>query len=196
MSDFVSRDETALLIVLHIKCADDAPEMTFFAGCRLHDQVAGIVTTLCQKRLTDDVVKSKLAAHCPTNSRATNSRAIISLSYVTLPFNVGRPFCLMDVSQWLHNLQPKRHKRLMHNFFMPEQFIVFIYYISVPRHDRLRKNIKPMQLHFNTQPLTRWRHSRITQWRVSMWRSCSYNSCANTVIIVDQPKSEKCSRKL
>ena len=31
-------------------------------------------------------------------------------SYVTLPFNVGHPFCLMDVSQWLYNLQPKRHK--------------------------------------------------------------------------------------
>ena len=38
-------------------------------------------------------------------------------SYVTLSFNVGRQFCLMDVSQWLHNLQPKRHKRCMH---MPE----------------------------------------------------------------------------
>ena len=24
-----------------------------------------------------------------------------------------RPFCLMDVSQWLHNVQPKRHKRCM-----------------------------------------------------------------------------------
>ena len=39
---------------------------------------------------------------------------------VTLPFNVGRPFCLMNVSQWLHNLQPKRHKRCM---YMPEQFL-------------------------------------------------------------------------
>ena len=38
----------------------------------------------------------------------------------SLPFNVGRPFCLMDVSQWLHNLQPKRHKCCMH---MPEQFL-------------------------------------------------------------------------
>ena len=41
-------------------------------------------------------------------------------SYVTLSFTVGRPFCLMDVSQWLHNLQPKRHKRCMH---MPEQLL-------------------------------------------------------------------------
>ena len=38
-------------------------------------------------------------------------------------------------------------------------------------------NIKPTQPHFNTQPLARWRHSRITKWRVSMWPSCSYNSC-------------------
>ena len=29
----------------------------------VHDQLAGIITTLCQKRLTDDVVKGKLAAY-------------------------------------------------------------------------------------------------------------------------------------
>ena len=34
-----------------------------------------------------------------------------------------------------------------------------------------------MQPHFNTQPLARWRHYRITKWRVSKWHSCSYNSC-------------------
>ena len=39
----------------------------------VHDQLAGIITTLCQKRLTDDVVKGKLAAYvhpsnCPTLS--------------------------------------------------------------------------------------------------------------------------------
>ena len=39
-------------------------------------------------------------------------RASIWLSYVTLPFNVGRPFCLVDVSQWLHNLQPKASQTL------------------------------------------------------------------------------------
>ena len=37
----------------------------------VHDQLAGIITTLCQKRLSDDVVKGKLAAYlrpgnCPT----------------------------------------------------------------------------------------------------------------------------------
>ena len=44
----------------------------------------------------------------------------------------------------------------------------------MPRHDRLRNNIKPMQPLFNTQPLARWRHSRITKWWMSMWRSCSF----------------------
>ena len=46
------------------------------------------------------------------------------------------------------------------------------------RHDSLWNNIKPMQLHFNTQPLARWRHSIITKWRVSKWLSWLYNSCA------------------
>ena len=39
------------------------------------------------------------------NEAATaNSRASVSLSYVTIAFNVGRPFYLMDVIQWLQNL--------------------------------------------------------------------------------------------
>ena len=33
--------------------------------------------------------------------------------------------------------------------------IVFIKHIIVPRHDRLRNNIKSMQPHFNVQPLAR-----------------------------------------
>ena len=45
--------------------------------------------------------------------------------------------------------------------------INFIEHIIVPRHDRLRNNIHPMQPHFNPQPLARWRHSIITKWRVS-----------------------------
>ena len=60
--------------------------------------------------------------HRPITNRSRDSgaevRAIVLLSYVTLPFNVGRPFCLMDVSQWLHNFQPKRPKLCMH---IPEQ---------------------------------------------------------------------------
>ena len=32
------------------------------------------------------------------------TRASVSLSYVTIAFNVARPFCLMDVSQWLQNV--------------------------------------------------------------------------------------------
>ena len=60
--------------------------------------------------------------HRPITNRSCDSgaevRAIVLLSYVTLPFNVGRPFCLMDVSQWLHNFQPKRPKLCMH---IPEQ---------------------------------------------------------------------------
>ncbi len=55
--------------------------------------------------------------------------------------------------------------------------IVFMKHIIVLRHDRLRNNIKPMQPHFNAQPLARWQHSIITKWRLSKWRSCSYNSC-------------------
>ena len=50
----------------------------------------------------------------------------------------------------------------------------------MPRHDRLRNNIKPMQPHFNTQPLPRRRHSRITKWQMSIWRSCAYNICDQT----------------
>ena len=48
------------------------------------------------------------------------------------------------------------------------------------RHDRLWNNIKPMQPHFNTQPLARWRDSIITKWRVSKWLSWLYNSCDDT----------------
>ena len=68
------------------------------------------------------VRSSRRAEHFKSFSIAisTQSRANVLLSYVTLPFNVGRPFCLVDVSQWLHNLQPKHHRVCMH---IPEQFI-------------------------------------------------------------------------
>ena len=55
-----------------------------------------------------------------------------------------------------------------------------IYIVS--RHDRLWNNIKPMQSHFNTQPLARWRHSRITKWPVSKWLSWLYNSSGIIVV--------------
>ena len=57
---------------------------------------------------------------------------------VILSFNMGRPFCIMDRER-LHNLQPKRHRR-----YTETNPIVFISNIIVPRHDRLRNNIKPM----------------------------------------------------
>ena len=55
----------------------------------VHDQLAGIITTLCQKRLTDDVVKGKLAtyvrpANCPTLSVSkVNTEIWTKLSSVT-----------------------------------------------------------------------------------------------------------------
>ena len=37
-------------------------------------------------------------------------RRSVSLSYVTIAFNVGRPFCLNGRWESLHNSRPKRHK--------------------------------------------------------------------------------------
>ena len=46
------------------------------------------------------------------------SELVYGLSYVILPFNVGHPFCLMDVSQWLDNLQPKPHKLCKYSIYL------------------------------------------------------------------------------
>ena len=63
--------------------------------------------------------------------------------------------------------------------------ILFIKHIIVPRHDRLRNNIKPMQIHFNPQPLARWRHSIITKWRVSICFNFNFNLIQRALVLED-----------
>ena len=53
-------------------------------------------------------------------------------------------------------LQPKRHRLCMHTETNP---MVFISHIIAPRHDRERKNVKPMQPLLDVKPFARWRNS-------------------------------------
>ena len=94
----VAADDTAADAIAAEPAAADLDPLTSLAQSYdnkeklapdVHDQLAGIITTLCQKRLTDDVVKGKLAAYvrpcnCPILSVVKVNQEVWSkLSSVT-----------------------------------------------------------------------------------------------------------------